>query len=81
MLSMTYSLLTPYLGQEDAKGIKSTIDVRCRTLSGVHTAVEMQRKFKEYYLARSQDYMAKLLISKFNMENLKPIITNTAKPT
>jgi predicted transposase/invertase (TIGR01784 family) len=56
-------LVDPYLGQEDAKGIKSTIDVRCRTLSGVHIAVEMQKEFKEYYLARSQDYMAKLLIS------------------
>lgn len=49
--------------QEDVKAIESAIDVRCKTVSGQDISIEMQRRGEDYFLARTQDYMAKILSS------------------
>lgn len=59
--SLALDIIDPYLGTEYVSSIQSTIDVRCRTVSGKDISIEMQRKNKDYFLPRTQDYMAKLL--------------------
>jgi predicted transposase/invertase (TIGR01784 family) len=59
--SLELSIIDPYLGTEYVSSIQSTIDVRCRTISGREISIEMQRKNKDYFIPRTQDYMAKLL--------------------
>jgi predicted transposase/invertase (TIGR01784 family) len=59
--SLALDIIDPYLGTEYVSSIQSTIDVRCRTVSGKDISIEMQRKNKDYFLSRTQDYMAKLL--------------------
>ena len=58
---VSLDIIDPYLGQEFVSGIQSTIDVRCKTSSGEDISIEMQRKNKDYFVPRTQDYMAKLL--------------------
>jgi predicted transposase/invertase (TIGR01784 family) len=41
--------------------LKTAIDVRCKTSDGREILVEIQRKYKEYFLNRSQYYMAKAI--------------------
>ena len=41
--------------------IKTAIDVRCKTVDGREILVEVQRQYKDYFLSRSQYYMAKAI--------------------
>jgi predicted transposase/invertase (TIGR01784 family) len=41
--------------------IRGAIDVLCITKNNQKIAIEMQKKFKDYFLARSQSYMSKLI--------------------
>lgn len=56
-------IISSDLIQEDVKAIESAIDVRCKTISGQDISIEMQRRGEDYFLARTQDYMAKILSS------------------
>ena len=56
-------IISSDLIQEDVNAIESAIDVRCKTVSGQDISIEMQRRGEEYFLARTQDYMAKILSS------------------
>lgn len=56
-------IISSDLIQEDVKAIESAIDVRCKTVSGQDISIEMQRRGEDYFLARTQDYMAKILSS------------------
>jgi len=51
---------TPPLGQY---GIRSAVDVFCRTANDQVIAIEMQRKHEDYFLSRTQYYMSKLLVT------------------
>lgn len=46
---------------EGVSDIKGSVDVLCTTKGRQKIAVEMQKQYKNYFLPRSQEYMAKLL--------------------
>jgi len=48
---------------EGASDIKGAVDVLCTTKNKQKVAVEMQRKYKDYFLPRSQEYMSKIIAS------------------
>lgn len=54
-------VLDPAVNNDDAEGVKSTVDVRCTTKKGKEIAIEMQRSYKQYFLPRTQEYMAKIV--------------------
>ena len=54
-------IMNPILGKETNNGIQSTIDVRCKTNNFKDISIEMQRKNTKYFLARTQDYMCKVI--------------------
>ena len=41
--------------------IQGAVDILCTTKTKQKIAVEMQRKYKEYFLPRSQEYMSKII--------------------
>ncbi len=43
-------------------GVNSALDVICTTYNGKTIGVEMQRKHEDYFLARTQYYMSKLIL-------------------
>jgi len=49
------------LSVEGISDIKGAVDVLCTTRSNQKIAVEMQRKYKDYFLPRSQEYMSKII--------------------
>ena len=49
------------LNVEGISDIKGAVDVLCTTKSNQKIAVEMQRKYKDYFLPRSQEYMSKII--------------------
>ena len=49
------------LSVEGISDIKGAVDVLCTTRSHQKIAVEMQRKYKDYFLPRSQEYMSKII--------------------
>lgn len=57
------SINNPELKAGGSNDIQGQVDVLCDTLEPSHKkiAVEMQRQFKKYFLARVQEYMAKML--------------------
>lgn len=57
------TIVNSELIQGDVKAIESAIDVRCTTVGGQDIAIEMQRRSEDYFLSRTQDYMAKLISS------------------
>jgi len=57
------SILDPLLNKDDSYAVSSTVDVRCRTREGKEIAVEMQRFYKDYFLPRTQSYMAQMIAS------------------
>lgn len=52
----------PFSTDKSKLGVSSTVDVLCTTLNGQKIAIEMQGQKTKYFLAREQEYMAKLLI-------------------
>jgi predicted transposase/invertase (TIGR01784 family) len=44
-----------------SNGIQGSVDVLCTTKNNQKIAVEMQRKYKDYFLPRSQEYMSKII--------------------
>lgn len=52
---------SPDLQKESASGVKGAVDVLCTTKGNQKIAVEMQRQYKEYFLSRTQEYMAKII--------------------
>lgn len=52
---------SPELQKDSISGVKSAVDVLCTTKAGKKIAVEMQRQYKDYFLARQQEYMAKII--------------------
>lgn len=49
------------LAQTNIGEIKGSVDILCTSRDNQKIAVEMQRKDKNYYLARTQQYMSKLI--------------------
>lgn len=43
--------------------VASTVDVRCKTKDGKEIAIEMQRNYKDYFLPRTQSYVAQMIAS------------------
>jgi predicted transposase/invertase (TIGR01784 family) len=54
-------IVNPDLGQDSFTSIKSSIDVRCKTKSGEDISIEIQRCYRDYFLARTQYYMSKII--------------------
>ena len=54
-------LITTEIPIAYAGHLKTAIDVRCKTSDGREILVEIQRKYKEYFLNSSQYYMAKAI--------------------
>jgi len=50
-----------YFSNQNEMGISSAVDILCTTTSGQKIAIEMQRQKTKYFLAREQEYMAKLI--------------------
>ena len=51
-------------GRSDVVGkrlVTSTVDVLCKTMDGRRVAIEVQRQFTNYFLARTQYYMASMI--------------------
>jgi len=65
------NIINSSLIQEDLDAIESAVDVRCRTASGEDISIEMQRRNEDYFLARTQDYMGKLISSQVNKDEGK----------
>jgi len=57
-------LLSQEVPLEHSGHIKTILDVRCRTNNGEEILVEMQRQYKDYFLPRTQHYMARMLAYK-----------------
>lgn len=60
-LIVSLKVIDPAVNNDDTEGVKSTVDVRCTTKEGKEIAVEMQRSYKQYFLPRTQEYMAKIV--------------------
>jgi hypothetical protein len=46
---------------EGITDIQGSVDVLCTTKNNQKIAIEMQRQYKNYFLPRSQEYMAKII--------------------
>lgn len=46
---------------EGITDLQGSVDVLCTTKNNQKIAVEMQRQYKNYFLPRSQEYMAKII--------------------
>ena len=46
---------------ESNSSVQSSVDVLCTTKKGHKIAIEMQRKNEDYFLAREQEYMSKMI--------------------
>ena len=57
-------LLSQEVPLEHSGHIKTVLDVRCSTDNGEEILVEMQRQYKDYFLPRTQHYMARMLAYK-----------------
>ena len=51
--------------------IKTILDVRCITNNGEEILVEMQRQYKDYFLPRTQHYMARMLVKSWESQDTK----------
>jgi predicted transposase/invertase (TIGR01784 family) len=52
----------PYSKEKSKLGVSSAVDVLCTAANGQKIAIEMQGQKTKYFLAREQEYMAKLLV-------------------
>ena len=46
---------------DSSKSVQGSVDVVCTTKNNQKIAIEMQREFKDYFLSREQEYMAKII--------------------
>ena len=54
--------VVPFSKDKSKLGVSSAVDVLCTTANGQKIAIEMQGQKTKYFLAREQEYMAKLLV-------------------
>jgi len=54
--------VVPFSTEKSKLGVSSAVDVLCTTANGQKIAIEMQGQKTKYFLAREQEYMAKLLV-------------------